>query len=124
MKREGVLRHGGDAKRFELDHTAYRLFRVVPRSADSVTLRVRAARGVRTGIALVGRDGRRGDRHRDQEPRLPATRRQGHRSSSTGAQDFERITAVVTNADGRVRRSRSGGRRYTRNNERFRARLR
>ncbi len=123
VRRHGELRWSADAERFKLDHTAYRLFRVDPETEDTVTLRVLAARGVRTGIALVAREG-------DPETgtlteSLDYLRRGGRGTVElTGAQGFDRITAVITNADGRVRTARRGGQRYTRDNEPFRISLR
>ena len=120
VKRHGELARGGRAESFKLDHTAYRLLRVKPRGANKVRLRVRARRGVRTAIALVGRDG-------------PATTGElktkfsyapkGGKDSVAlkNARSYERITAVVVNADGRVK---GNSRRYTRNNERYRVSLR
>ena len=121
VKRKGKLRRGGTAQAFRLDHTGYRLLRVKPGSANRVTLRVRAARGVRTGIALVGRDG--GAETGSVRTEFDYVRRGGlERVILHGVQDFERITAVVTNADGRVRGSNTSN--YAHDNERFRATLR
>ena len=123
VRRQGRLRRGGSAQRFVLDHTAYRLLRVRPRGRNVVRLRVRAPRGVRSGIALVARDGspRRGRVRIKRNYR----RRGGRlRVRLQNARDYERITAVVVNADGRV--SGFGGFDwiYAHNNERYRARLR
>jgi hypothetical protein len=121
VKRKGKLRRGGPALAFRLDHTAYRLLRVKPGSADEVTLRVRAARGVRTAIALVGREG--GAETGDVITEF-AYAGHGRRKAVTldGAQGLERVTAVVANADGRVRGANRT--KYTHDNERFRASLR
>ena len=115
VKRQGALRRGGAGKRFELDHTTYRLLRVDPGSAEVLKLRVRAARGVHTAIALVGRDGP--ATTGDVRTRVSYSRRGGKDSIRlANAPAFERITAVVVNADGRVRRGD-----YIRDNKRFRA---
>jgi hypothetical protein len=122
VKREGGLKRGG-AKAFELDHTAYRLLRVQPGTADALKLKVRAARRVRSAIALVGRQGA-------PETGVVTTEfkylSRGGRGSVrlANVQDFDRITAVVANADGRVRGFGAGDWNYTRDNERFRVALR
>ncbi len=121
VKRNGKLRRGGAVQAFKLDHAAYRLIRVKPGSAGGLTLRVRVARGVNTGIALVGRDG-------DADTGTVTTefahaRRGGiERVTLEDVQDFERITAVVANADGQVRGGNTEN--YLHDNERFRAGLR
>lgn len=122
VARRGKLRPGGRARKFKLDHTSYRLLRVKPGSAGTIRLRLRVRRGVRTGVALVGRDGPAlGGAITEELTYLP----RGGRASIalTGAQEFERITAVVANADGRVRGFGAGDWSYSRDNERFRIAL-
>ena len=117
VRRHDRLRRG-TADRMTLDHTAYRLYSVQVGGADTVTFRAHAPRGVRSAIALVGRDGSAEDGTTLTQLRYL---KRGGRDSVTlgGMQAFERVTAIVVNADGRVR-----GRRYSRDNERFRVSLR
>jgi hypothetical protein len=120
VKRAGRLRRGGRAQRFTLDHTAYRLLRVKPGSANRLALRVKAPRRVRTAIALVGREG--SPVNGEIGTKREFARRGGKltvRLRNVG--DFRRITAVVVNADGRLKRGRGSG--YAHNNERFRVSL-
>ena len=118
VKRKGRL--GRRAKAFELDHTAYRLFKVPRTSRPSLRLRVVAERGTRTGIALVGRD----DATATVTTKQKLLKRGGAGSVTLPSPgDFERITAVVVNADGRVDGFTGIDWRYTRDNRRFKARL-
>ena len=118
VNRQGTLRQGGGADAFALDHTAYRLLRVRSGGANRVRLRVKAPRGVRATIALVGRDG--GAETGSAVTRLRNLKRGGRRGVSIGgARGFERITAVVVNTDGRLRHGT-----YTRDNKRFRVAIR
>jgi hypothetical protein len=120
VKRRGRLRPGRKAKRFSLDHTAYRLLRVKPGAADDLELRVRAPRGVRTAIALVRREG--GPLNGAMRTKREFARRGGKLTvRMRDVEDASRITAVVANADGR-RKHGSGP--YAHNNERFRVSLR
>jgi len=105
MRRRGKL--GERPLRMRLDNTAYRLLHVPSRSRGPLSITLVAQRGIRSSIALVGRDGKRGSgevriasRFLDRGGR--ATVRLAHPSR------YERLTAVVTNADGR---GRSGHRR-------------
>jgi hypothetical protein len=111
VKRSGRLRRRG--KRLRLDHTAYRLYRV--RGRGRLRLSAHAERGTRSAIALVGRRGPRAGgavttafrylpRGGRGVVRLPRGRR------------FDRVTAVVVNADGRIRGSE---RQYARDGRRF-----
>ena len=86
-------------------------------------LKVRAPRRVRTAIALVGREG--GSASGTTVTKLDYAKRGGKlKVRLANALDFERITAVVANADGRI--AGFGGRDwdYRSDNERFRAALR
>ena len=56
MRRQGTS-PGTSAKRFRLDNTAYRLLNVRATGIRDDRLSVKAERGMRSGIALVGRDG-------------------------------------------------------------------
>ena len=93
VNRSGRLRVGG-GKRMVLDHTTYRLLRVRA-GGRVVKLRVRGPRGISSGIALVGRlkSGR-------LVKSIKVLKRGGGgtvRLSRPGR--FQRITAVVVNAD-------------------------
>jgi hypothetical protein len=121
VRRKGTLRRRPRPLRFQLDHTAYRLFDV-DAGRRRVKLRVRAERGVRAGLALVGRQG--------DELTGPVTvaarflRKGGSGSVVLDSPDrFTRLTAVVVNADGRVRGFGRTDWLYTRNNARFAVRL-
>lgn len=102
MKRRGKL--GKQSKKLSLDHTAYRLMNV---SADSGTARlaVKIEKKTRSGIALVGRSGPidsgsvtvvadYSGKGGQLEVELPAV------------EGFDRVTAVLVNADGRLKKSR------------------
>jgi hypothetical protein len=120
VKRKGTLKRGRRPSRLVLDHTAYRLFNVAPTHSPKLKLRVRGERGVQTGIALVGRDDETGS-----VTRKVKLLKKGGRGSVTlpGPGKFERVTAVVVNADGRVKgfdpRIRDWV--YTRNNVEYHA---
>lgn len=119
MKRAGKL--GRRTERFSLDHTAYRLFDIAPRGGK-LKLKVKTERGVRAGIALVARAG-------DNLTGAVRVARQylGERGRGSvmldGLAGATRITAVVINADGRVRRFRGGDWVYSKDDVRFKARL-
>jgi hypothetical protein len=118
VRRKGRL--GKRIKRFQLDHTAYRLFKVPTRPRARLRLRVRAERKTRTGIALVARD--------DETATVTTAHRllkRGGRGSVSIASpgNYERITAAVTNADGRVRGFAGIDWNYTRDDRKFFARV-
>lgn len=119
MKRTGKLGHRSEG--FSLDHTAYRLLDVTP-GASSLTLKVETERGVRAGIALVARAG---DNLTGTVAAATRYLRKGGRATVklTGLTGATRITAVVVNADGRVRGFRDGDWVYTRDDILFSARL-
>lgn len=122
VARQGGLRPGSRAEKFKLDHTAFRLLRIKPGDTNRIRLRVRAERGVRSGVALVGRDGTRLGGSISQ--RLEYRPRGRRLSVSLGdVQRFERITAVIANADARVRGFRGGDWRYTRDDRAYRVSL-
>jgi len=98
MKRSGSLDAKG--REFKLNHTAYRLMKVKPK-AGGTTLKIKTKKGVRSGLALVGRTG-------------PATGgsvaivydylpKGGKGKVTLPAGTYSRVTAVVANADGRVK---------------------
>ncbi len=101
-----------------LDHTAYRLYNVKRTRRAKLKLKVRAERGVTSGIALVGRDA-----DTATVSRKVKILKRGGRGSVTlrRAADFERITAVVVNADGRVRgfSQKTGDWVYTEDNRKY-----
>ncbi len=105
VKRDGALAPGSGKTKVVLDHTAYRLFDVGATTVPSLKLTLKAG-NVRSGVALVGRDD-------DTETVTTAVRYLGHGGKATVVLDnpsqFERITAVVVNADARIKgRSRDG----------------
>ncbi|MQA76133.1 MAG: hypothetical protein GEU88_17660 [Solirubrobacterales bacterium] len=120
VERDGTLRRG-QRKRFELDHTGYRLLKVKS-GGRSIELKVDAERGVRAGIALVARDGDElAGSVTEKSKYLPTGGRASVTLSKPGS--FERITAVVVNADGRVKGFRNTDWVYAKDNQRFTARL-
>ena len=120
VARKGDLRKGS-RKRLELDHTAFRLLTVKPRGG-AVRLKVDAQRDVRAGIALVAREG-------DAVGGSVTTKTEylgdgGHGAVTLrDAGSFERITAVICNADGRVRGFGRNDWIYARDDRRFTVRL-
>ena len=120
VKRRGRLRPGRKAEVFTLDHAAYRLLAVKPGAADDLELKVRAPRGVRAAIALVRREG--SPLNGKIRTKREFARKGGRLSVRLReVEDASRITAVVVNADGRLRKGAGG---YAHNNERFRVSLR
>ena len=115
MKRKGSL-HRGRRLSFKLDHTAFRLLDVTP--ARSLRLEVEAAPGVRAGIALVAREGDKlSGRVVSRSRYLGRNGRGSVILRSAGG--YERVTAVVVNADGRVRGFRDGDWVYAKDGRRF-----
>jgi hypothetical protein len=120
VERKGSLRPGS-RKRLRLDHTAFRLLKVKS-GARSIELRVDAEQGLRAGVALVARDGdplggsvtMKSD-YTDRGGRVEVTLRK--------AGSFDRITAVVVNADGRVTGFRGNDWVYAKDDQRFKVRL-
>lgn len=100
VKRNGSLSRGG-SKSMKLDHTAYRLLDVEP-TGGKLKLKVKAEDGLRCGIGLVARDG---DPLTGSVVRKTAYLKKGGKRSVTldDARRYDRITAVVVNADGRVK---------------------
>lgn len=121
VKRKGKLGRG--RKTVTLDHTSYALFDVRPGSKSTLKLKVKAERGTESGIALVGLDAD----SRSVTKKVKVLKRGGNGAVKLkGADEFERVTAVLVNADGRVkgydRRKRDWI--YSRNNARYRATIR
>ena len=123
VRRKGTLRRGaGRPKKLKLDHTAYRLFNVKRRQARRITLRMRAERGVRCGLALVARKG--SETGGDVVSKVDFLRRGGSASVSLRRpRRFDRVTAVVVNADGRVDGFAEDDWDYVRDRSDFRARV-
>ncbi|HEX6752403.1 MAG TPA: MXAN_6640 family putative metalloprotease [Solirubrobacterales bacterium] len=101
VSRQGSLPLGGQVRRRQLNHTTFQLLRVHARAGRSLLVEAAAPRGIAAGLALVGRTGseRRGGivhvldfaRHGGRMAvRLPRPGR------------FDRITAVLINADARA----------------------
>jgi hypothetical protein len=101
VSRKGSLAKGAN-KRFRLDHTAYRLINVPPTGGAGLTLRADVEDGVRAGLALVGRDGDPLSGEVEQSVRFLGKGGKGSVTLDDPGR-FERITAVIVNADTRVR---------------------
>ena len=100
VARKGSLA-SGQRRRASLDHAAYRLVDVKTRSGASIRLSVEVERGVRSGIALVARrSGKGGATVTAKRKYLGDGGRAKVTLMSPGA--YDRITAVLVNADGRV----------------------
>jgi len=84
-----------------LNHTTFQLLRVRPRQGRAVTVRLMAPRGTAAGLALVGRRG--SERHGHSVVRLTYRRGGGQlRARLPRPGRFNRITAVLINADARA----------------------
>jgi hypothetical protein len=121
MKRKGSLSKG-HRKRFRLDHTAIRLLDVRARGKGAIRLSVRAEKGVRAGLAIVARAG---DPLSGRVTRKSEYLRRGGNGSVTldSPGRFDRITAVLANADGRVRGFDGSDWIYRKDKRDFRVRL-
>lgn len=115
MKRAATL--GARARRLTLDNTSYQLFDVRASGANAA-LRVRAPRGVRSTVALVGRVG--------PVDSGAVTVRSRHLPKGGAGKvvlespaSYDRVTALVINGD--AKRGRRG---YASNGSRYRVRLR
>lgn len=98
VRRRGKL--GRQPSKVKLDNTAFELTDVKSPS-DSVTLKVNAPNRVRSAIALVGREGPEvGGALTIKTKYLDNGRKAS--VTLTNAKAFERVTAVVVNADGRL----------------------
>ena len=121
VKRKGSLGAGSE-REFKLDHTAFRMLDVHAGGQREITLKVRAEDGVRSGVALVARDG---------SPTAGAVVKRARYLSKGGSgrvtldspTEFERITAVVVNADARVRGQKVADWDYRKDNRRFTVKL-
>jgi hypothetical protein len=122
MKRKGALREAR-TKRFRLDHTAMRLLDVRARGKRPIKLTVRAPDGTRAGLALVGRRrDRAGGRVTGKREYLGRGGKGSVSLDSPGR--FKRITAVIANADGRVKGFAGTDWIYRKDGQKFSARLR
>jgi hypothetical protein len=121
VTRKGSLGKSRSAKRVTLDHMAYRLYDVRAAAGNKLNLKLSAG-SLRAGLALVGRDDDTG-----QVVTKVEYLGKGGRGSVTlpAPGGYERITAVVVNADTRVRGFDDVKRDwdYTRDNAKLRARL-
>lgn len=125
VSRAGKLKLGAKPKEKALNNTSYSLYRVNARNADSIRLSGRSSGTVQWSIALVGRIG---GRYEGNVDRLIAYSDGDTAQNVTlpDAQLYDRITAVVTNADGRVSGTKPvfGNFNYTRDAEVFRLKAR
>ncbi|HEY0318933.1 MAG TPA: MXAN_6640 family putative metalloprotease [Solirubrobacterales bacterium] len=102
MPRQGHLRLGAPHLTRLLNHATFSLLRIKARGRRAVAAHVTAPRGTRAAVALVGRLG--SERRGRTVTRLTYSRGGGRmvaRLPDPGR--FERITAVVVNADARAR---------------------
>jgi hypothetical protein len=120
MKRAGKLKPGGRAS-FTLDHTAYRLLDIEP-GAGKLKLKVSTEKGVRSGLSLVARFGDALSGTVVSKTKYLGNGRRGS-VKLKGLEGATRITAVVVNADGRVKGFRKDDWAYAKENVRFKARL-
>ncbi len=120
VKRKGSLGKGGQ-KRFNLDHTAYRLLNVNA-TGGQLKLSVEVDDGARAGLALIARDG---DALTGSVTKKRKYLSQGGKGSVTLSDPgrFERITAVLINADDRVKGFAEGDWVYSKDGAGFDVRL-
>jgi hypothetical protein len=100
--RQGHLALDGGERKRMLNHTTFQFLRVRPRPGRSLVVDLTAPRGSAAGLALVGRLG--SERHGRLLTRVAYRREGGElavRLPDPGR--FNRITAVVVNADARAR---------------------
>jgi hypothetical protein len=102
VPRQGHLPLSGRGLTRMLNHTTFQLLRVPARGGRAVVVHLRAMRGTSAGLALVGR---RGSERGGRPVVRVAYRRGGGRLTVRMRQPgrFDRITAVLVNADGRAR---------------------
>ena len=123
--REGNVTFGEESTEQILDNTSYAVFDVDPDDADELKLKGRAPGGVQWGLALVGRIG---DRTTGTVTRV-ADYSGTDKKNSVGladAQLYDRISAVVTNTDGRVKGPvpNLNAFEYKKNNQKFKLKVR
>ncbi len=107
VKRSGTV--GAKTIKDDFDNTSYRLYDVQPTMSPSATLKVKAEKGTRSTIALVGREGAEPGILTREVVYLPKGRKGQVTLDDPGK--FDRITAVVANVDGRSKRFDKKGRR-------------
>jgi hypothetical protein len=117
VKRSGTLRAGGKAVKFRLDHLAYRLLNVPVK--PHLRLKVVAPDGTRTGFDLVGRTGDADDGSVDKNPQVDPSGGTATQTLAAGVDPFDRITAVIVNADPRLNASGK----YKRDNQLYKAKV-
>jgi hypothetical protein len=118
VRRSGKLRANGRALRGGLDHLSYALLRIRPAAAaEDLKLRVRGREGVRMSIALTGRSGPADTGSVTMSG--PVVQSDGRATTTLAGGSYDRVTAVVANADARL--SPTG--RYRGDNSRFAAKL-
>ncbi len=101
MPRQGHLPLGGQRLTRQLNHATFTMLRVRPEAGRAVVVHVQSPRGVETGLALVGRIG--GEKHGEVVKRLDFRGGGGKlRVRLPDPGRFNRITAVVVNADARA----------------------
>jgi uncharacterized protein DUF6055 len=116
MKRSGKI-DAGTAKT-KLDNTSYRLYDVDPTGGAAISLDVKAEKGTKSSISLIGREGGTGGAVTISTGYLG----KGGTGEVTLADPgkFSRITAMVANVDGDSKRRRKGKRVYTSDNSSYR----
>ncbi len=101
VPRQGGLPRDGRALNRSLNHATFQLLRVHPTRGRAVVARAVAPRGIAAALALVGRTG--GERYGRVVSRLRFRRNGGAMTVRLGRPGrFERITAVLINADTRA----------------------
>jgi hypothetical protein len=102
VPRQGGLPASGEPLRRSLNHATFQLLRVHSRGGRAIAVSVAAPSGVASGLALVGRSG--DERHGRVVSKLRFKRGGGTMTVRLARPDrFDRITAVLVNADTRAR---------------------
>lgn len=100
IERRRTIRRTGDGGRLVLDNTAYALLDIDVGRRKNLKLSLRTRRGVRAAVALVGRTG--GVATGRVARSITHLPRGGRGTVRLGnARRFDRVTAVIVNADGR-----------------------
>jgi len=125
IERQGKVKLGAKGTKQTLDNTSYAVWDVDPENAGTLKLKASSPGGVRWGVALVGRTG---DRTTGTVTRVAEYAGSGEKHTVTlaNAQTFSRISAVVTNADGRPKKPRRGrdGFSYKKDDQKFKLKVR
>ena len=101
VPRQGSLPRGGGPLQRSLNHATFQLLRVHPLGGRAAVVRASAPRGIAAGLALVGRVGN--ERNGHVVSRLRFKQHGGAMTVRLGRPArFERITAVLINADTRA----------------------